>query len=51
VATEDVVYLLNGLGLKTGVSLDKLIDVGDYISKQLNRVNASRAGSALLKKR
>ena len=36
IATEDVVYLLNGLGLESGVDLDKLVKVGDFISKELN---------------
>lgn len=35
VATEDVVYMLNGMGIETGVNLDKLVDVGHYISSQL----------------
>src|SRR5438270_12226065 len=51
VATEDVVYLLNGLGIATGIDLDKLVDAGDYISKVLGRAPVSRAGRALLAKR
>ena len=51
VATEDVVYLLNGLGMGSGVSLDRLIDVGDFISKELNRKNGSKVGLALLSKK
>jgi hydroxymethylglutaryl-CoA lyase len=46
VATEDVIYMLNGLGLKHGVDLDKLIDVGHYISQKLGRVNGSKVGLA-----
>ncbi|CAO0790693.1 unnamed protein product [Mucor circinelloides] len=48
VATEDVVYMLNGLGLKTGVDLDALIDTGDWISEQLGRPTNSRAAAALI---
>ena len=46
VATEDVVYLLHGMGFKTGIDLAKLIEVGKQISSTLNRVNNSRVGSA-----
>jgi len=48
VATEDVVYMLNGMGLQTGVDLDKLARVGDEISRVLGRPNASRAGKAMI---
>ena len=34
VATEDVSYLLNGLGIETGVDLDQLVDIGDFISQR-----------------
>ncbi|MBL3557653.1 MULTISPECIES: hydroxymethylglutaryl-CoA lyase [Marinobacter] len=47
VATEDVLYLLNGLGIKTGVDLDKLVATGEWISAQLNRQNGSKVGQAL----
>ncbi|PXX92368.1 hydroxymethylglutaryl-CoA lyase [Marinobacter vulgaris] len=47
VATEDVLYLLNGLGIKTGVDLDKLVATGEWISQQLNRHNGSKVGQAL----
>jgi len=47
VATEDVVYLLNGLGIEHGVDLPKLITAGNYICDQLNRPNQSRAATAL----
>jgi len=46
VATEDVLYLLNGLGIKTGVDLDKLVTTGEWISEQLNRNNGSKVGQA-----
>ncbi|GAA5803118.1 3-hydroxymethyl-3-methylglutaryl-CoA lyase [Helicostylum pulchrum] len=48
VATEDVVYMLNGMGLKTGVDLDALVDTGNWISEQINRPTSSRAGAALM---
>jgi hydroxymethylglutaryl-CoA lyase len=47
VATEDVVYLLNGLGIETGIDLAKLAATGDWISRALNRPNGARAGRAL----
>ena len=50
VATEDVVYLLDGLGIETGVDLAKLAAVGDWISSALNRPNGARAGRALCAK-
>jgi hydroxymethylglutaryl-CoA lyase len=51
VATEDVVYMLRGMGIDTGVDLDKLIDAGQFISDYLGRPTGSRAGKALLNKR
>jgi hydroxymethylglutaryl-CoA lyase len=48
VATEDVVYMLEGLGLETGIDLQALATTGEWISKQLHRPNNSRAGVALL---
>jgi isopropylmalate/homocitrate/citramalate synthase len=50
VATEDVVYMLHGLGLDTGIDLYALAKTGNWISKQLQRDNNSRAGLALLSK-
>ena len=47
VASEDVVYMLNGLGLETGIDLDALAVTGDWISKQLQRPNHSKTGLAL----
>ncbi|WP_298722106.1 hydroxymethylglutaryl-CoA lyase [uncultured Oceanisphaera sp.] len=46
IATEEVVYLLNGLGLDTGVDLDRLVDTGRWISQQLGRHNGSKVGLA-----
>ena len=51
VATEDVVYLLQGMGIETGIDLDKLIDAGQYISDHLGRKPNSRAATAMLNKR
>jgi hydroxymethylglutaryl-CoA lyase len=51
VASEDVVYLLHGMGIETGIDLDKLIDAGQYISEFLGRKSHSRAANALLAKR
>lgn len=48
VATEDVVYLLHGLGIKTGIDLMAVAKTGDRISRYLGRANAARAGKALL---
>jgi hydroxymethylglutaryl-CoA lyase len=51
VATEDVVYMLHGMGIETGIDLDKLIDAGKFISDHLERKPQSRAATALLNKR
>jgi len=51
VATEDVLYLMNGLGIETGIDLDQVVDAGQFISQALGRKGASRAGNALLAKR
>jgi hydroxymethylglutaryl-CoA lyase len=51
VATEDVVYLLNGLDIETGIDIDALVDAGKFISDVLGRPPASRAARALLAKR
>jgi hydroxymethylglutaryl-CoA lyase len=48
VASEDVVYLLNGLGIETGIDLDKLIAAGQRISDTLGRENGSRVAKARL---
>jgi len=44
VATEDVVYMLHGLGIESGVDLKKIIDVGRWVSEKLKRINQSRVG-------
>ena len=51
VATEDVAWLLKGLGIDTGIDLDKLVDTGAWISKQLKRQPASRVALAILARR
>jgi hydroxymethylglutaryl-CoA lyase len=51
VASEDVVYLLHGMGIATGIDLDKLIDAGKFISDALGRKPHSRVANALLTKR
>jgi hydroxymethylglutaryl-CoA lyase len=51
VATEDVVFMLHGMGIETDIDLDKLVDAGAFISDVLGRAPVSRAGKALLTKR
>ncbi|HEY5800200.1 MAG TPA: hydroxymethylglutaryl-CoA lyase [Burkholderiaceae bacterium] len=51
VATEDVVYMLHGLGIQTGIDLDQVVDAGQFISQHLGRRAVSRAGNALAAKR
>jgi hydroxymethylglutaryl-CoA lyase len=47
VATEDVVYLLQGLGIETGIDLDRLRAAGQFISDALGRASGSRVARAL----
>lgn len=51
VATEDVVYLLHGLGIETGIDLERLVDAAEYISGFLQRPSNSRTGTAIAKRR
>jgi hydroxymethylglutaryl-CoA lyase len=51
VATEDVVYLMNGLGIETGIDLDRLVDAGAYICAELGRAPSSKVARAVLAKR
>ena len=51
VATEDVVYMLHGMGIETGIDMDKLVDAGQFISEFLGRKPNSLAATALLNKR
>jgi hydroxymethylglutaryl-CoA lyase len=46
VASEDVIYMLHGMGISTGVDLEKLIETGRWLSTQLSRGNNSRVGLA-----
>lgn len=47
VSSEDVLYMLEGLGIETGVDLNKLVAVGQFVSEKLDRFNMSRVGQAL----
>lgn len=47
VATEDVIYMLNGLGVKTNVDLEKLMLAGDFICQHLGRKSGSKTAIAL----
>lgn len=49
VATEDVVYMLNGLGVKTNVDLGRLLLAGDFICNHLGRSSASKSALAIAK--
>jgi hydroxymethylglutaryl-CoA lyase len=51
VATEDVLYMLHGLGIGTGVDLDALVDAGAFIANELGRPGNSRVARAMLAKR
>ncbi|KQP41352.1 hydroxymethylglutaryl-CoA lyase [Pseudorhodoferax sp. Leaf274] len=51
VATEDVVYMLHGMGIETGIDLDKLIDAGVYVSEVIGREPHSRVSKAIRTKR
>lgn len=47
VATEDVLYLLEGLGIKTGINLQAVVDTGHWITRELGRHNGSKVAQAL----
>ena len=51
VATEDVLYMMQGLGIQTGVDLDKVVDIGIWISAYLKRNPGSKAGRAIAAKK
>jgi hydroxymethylglutaryl-CoA lyase len=51
VATEDVLYMLNGLDIETGIDMNRLLDAAQFICSHLGRPTASRAGRALAAKR
>lgn len=48
VATEDVLYLMHGLGIETGIDIYKIVSAGDWICKRLGRNNQSKVANALL---
>lgn len=50
VATEDVVYMLKGLGADVKVSLEELIATGEWICQELSRSNGSKVAKALIAK-
>jgi hydroxymethylglutaryl-CoA lyase len=50
VASEDVLYMMQGLGIETGIDLQLVVDAGQFISTFLNRKAASRAGNAIAAK-
>ncbi|OZI62887.1 hydroxymethylglutaryl-CoA lyase [Bordetella genomosp. 11] len=51
VATEDVLYLLRGLDIETGIDFDAVVDIGQWMSAHLHRKSSSRAGNAIAAKR
>jgi len=51
VATEDVVYMLNGLGIETGVDLDRIVEIGEWICGVLGKQPATKAGRAIAAKK
>ncbi len=51
VATEDVLFMLNGMGIETGIDFDAVVEIGQWMSAQLNRAGGSRAGNAITAKR
>ena len=51
VASEDLVFMLHGMGIATGIDLDRLIDAGQFISEHLGRKPNSRVATAILNKR
>lgn len=51
VATEDVLYFLDSLGMKTGVDLDAMAEIGEWITGEIGKPNASSAGKAIMGRR
>jgi hydroxymethylglutaryl-CoA lyase len=51
VATEDVLYLMRGLDIDTGIDFDAVVEIGQWMSRHLNRKSSSRAGNAIAAKR
>lgn len=50
VATEDLIYMLHGMGLETGVDLQKIIDAGNFICEIIKKPTGSKVNKALFKK-
>jgi len=50
VATEDVLYMLDGMGVETGIDMNKLLVAAEYICEHLGRPTYSRAGRAIMSK-
>lgn len=46
VATEDVIYLMSGLGIETGIQFEEVARIGDYITQAIDRPNQARSGKA-----
>ncbi len=51
VATEDLVYMLHGMGIETGIDLERLCEAGRFISQALGRQTSSRVATALWNRR
>lgn len=51
VATEDLLYMLQGMGIETGVDMDQLLNAGSYICGELGKNTESKVARALLSKR
>lgn len=51
VATEDLLYFLHGQNCETGIDLDAVVEIGDFICKQLSRENGSKVAKAMLAKK
>lgn len=49
-AIEDLIYMLHGLGIKTGIDLQSILQVGEFINNALNRTTKSKVGLALSSK-
>jgi hydroxymethylglutaryl-CoA lyase len=50
VATEDLVYMLHGMGVQTGIDIAKLSQAGEFICRVLGRTSNSKAGAAIAAK-
>lgn len=51
VSTEDMVYFMESLGMDTGIDLDAVVDIGNWITKEIGKENCSSVGKAILGKR